>query len=494
MDNPKYHETWSSRTAFLLAAIGAAVGLGNIWRFPYLAGENGGSAFVLVYIVCVAVVGIPILIAELMMGRRGRMSPIGTMTVLAEEAGASRHWRKAGWLAVITIFLAGSFYYVVASWVLAYVLLALEGAFNGIDGTGTRDLFTDLMGDPLRLSLWFGIFMALTIFVVASGIRDGLERAVRFLMPSLFVLLVIMVAYAAYAGDFVRGLVFLFHFDLKRITAPVVLAAIGQAFFTLGIAQAVMITYAAYIPSHVRLPQAAVVIAIADLLVAILAALMIFPIVFANGLEPGSGPGLIFETLPVAFGQMPGGRVFATLFFVLVSIAALTSTISGVEPIVSWAEEHHGWRRKPVSIVVGLAIWLVGLASVFSFNIWRGFTPLDFFPAFQGKTIFDILEYLAVNIMMPVNGLIIALFAGWLMSKSSILEELAIGDGKLFIGLRFLLRFVAPVAIVAIFLFNLVAARILFEYISVFIHNFLRNNNCRRARRTCRRIPWHKRR
>jgi NSS family neurotransmitter:Na+ symporter len=456
MEKSQYHETWSSRTVFLLAAIGAAVGLGNIWRFPYLVGENGGSAFVLVYIVCIAVVGIPILIAELMMGRRGRMSPIGTMTVLAKEAGASRHWRKAGWLAVITIFLAGTFYYVVASWVLAYVLLAVEGAFTGIDGVGARNVFSTLMSDPLRLSLWFGIFMAMTIFVVASGIRDGLERAVKFLMPSLFVLLIVMVAYAAYVGDFGRGMSFLFQFDASKITPSVVLAAIGQAFFTLGIAQAVMITYAAYIPSHVRLPQAAVVIAAADLVVAILAALMIFPIVFANGLEPGSGPGLIFETLPIAFGQMPGGRIFASLFFILVAIAALTSTISGVEPVVSWAEEHHGWKRKRVAILVGLAIWLVGLASVFSFNIWSGFTPLDMFQTFQGKTIFDLLEYLAVNVMMPVNGLLIAVFAGWLMSKSSVLDELAIEDGKMYLGLRFLLRFVAPVAIVAIFLFNLI--------------------------------------
>lgn len=454
MENTQ-QQSWSSRSAFLLAAIGAAVGLGNIWRFPYLAGENGGSAFVLVYIVCIVVIGIPILIAELMMGRRGGMSPIGTMTVLAKEAGTSRHWRKAGWLALATIFMAGTFYYVVASWVLAYVLLAIEGAFAGADANDTHQIFSTLMADPLRLSLWFGIFMAMTIFVVASGIRNGLERAVKLLMPSLFVLLLVMVAYAAYVGDFVRGWNFLFKFDASKINASVVLAAIGQAFFTLGIAQAVMITYAAYIPRDVRLPQAAVIIAGVDLLVAILAALMIFPIVFANGLEPGSGPGLIFETLPIAFGQMPGGQFFGTLFFVLVAIAALTSTISGIEPIVAWAEEHRGWGRRRVSIFVGLAIWLVGLASVFSFNIWRGFTPLDMLPAFHDKTLFDIFEYLTANILMPLNGLLIAFFAGWLMSKTSILDELAIKDGKLFVGLRFLLRFVAPAAIVAIFVSNL---------------------------------------
>lgn len=454
MDNTRPHETWSSRRAFLLAAIGAAVGLGNIWRFPYLAGENGGSAFVLVYILCIAVVGIPILIAEMMIGRRGGMSPIGTMTVLAKEADASRHWRKAGWLAVATIFMAGTFYYVVASWVLAYLFFAAEGIFSGIDAKGASSTFAALLADPLRLSLWFGIFMAMTIFVVASGIRKGLERAVRLMMPSLFALLVVMVAYAAYAGDFARGWHFLFRFDLTQITPSVVLAAVGQAFFTLGIAQAVMITYAAYMPKDVRLPQAAAVIAVADLIVAMLAALMIFPIVFATNLEPNSGPGLIFETLPIAFGQMPGGRFFATLFFVLLTLAALTSTISGVEPIVSWAEEHRGWRRKPVSVIVGLAIWLVGLTSVLSFNVWRGLTPLDMFEPFEGKTLFDIYEYLTVNIMMPVNGLLIAVFAGWIMSKSSVLDELAVGDSQLFSGLRFLLRYVAPVAIVAIFLSN----------------------------------------
>ncbi|MEX2494563.1 MAG: sodium-dependent transporter, partial [Woeseia sp.] len=450
-----YHETWSSRTAFLLAAIGAAVGLGNIWRFPYLAGENGGSAFVLVYIACVVVVGVPVLIAELLMGRRGGMSPVGTMTVLADEAGASRHWRKAGWLAVATIFLAGTFYYVVASWVLAYVVLAAQGAFSGIDAEGTSDTFAQLLDDPFRLSLWFGIFMALTIFVVASGIRSGLERAVKLLMPALFALLVVMVLYAAVAGDFTRGLQFLFRFDLSRITPAVVLAAVGQAFFTLGVAQAVMITYAAYMPKHVNIPGSALVIAAADLLVALLAALMIFPIVFASGLPPDSGPGLIFETLPVAFGQMPGGRFFGTLFFLLLAIAALTSTISGVEPIVSWAEEHRGWKRKPVSIVVGLAIWLAGLASVFSFNIWKGFTPLEMLRPFQGKTMFDIFEYMAVNVMMPLNGLIIAVFAGWLMSKRSIVDELGMANDRLLSVFRFLLRVVAPIAIVAIFLFNI---------------------------------------
>ncbi|MEJ8566152.1 sodium-dependent transporter [Elongatibacter sediminis] len=451
MDQSGQHETWSSRSAFLLAAIGAAVGLGNIWRFPYLAGESGGSAFVMVYLLCVAGVGIPILIAELMMGRRGGLSPVGTMAALAREAGASRHWRTAGWLMVLTIFLAGTFYYVVASWVLAYIGLAARGMFAGIDGSGSQSLFAELLADPWRLSLWFGVFMALTIFVAASGIRAGLERAVRLLMPSLFVLLVVMVIYAAVAGDFARGWRFLFHFDASKLSASVVLAAIGQAFFTLGVGQAVMITYAAYMPKNVRLSSSAFIIAGADLLVALLAALAIFPIVFAAGLEPNSGPGLIFETLPVAFGQMPGGRIIATVFFVLVGIAALTSTISGVEPIVSWAEEHRGWSRRRVSVAVGLAIWLVGLGSVFSFNIWAGYKPLGMLPVLSEKTVFDLLEYVTVNVLMPLNGLLIAVFAGWVMSRVLVSDELGIADGRRLALLRFLLRFVVPLAILAIF-------------------------------------------
>ena len=455
MDRERVHETWSSRTAFLLAAIGAAVGLGNIWRFPYLAGENGGSAFVLVYIACVVLIGIPILIAELMMGRRGRLSPINTFGALARDEGQSHHWRKAGWLAVITITLAGTFYMVVAGWVLAYVPLAASGSFNGIDKTGAEAMFDTLLADPSRLAAWYAIFLALTVFVVASGIRRGLERAVRFLMPSLFVLLVILVIYAAATGDFRQGAHFLFAFDFSRITPKVVLYAAGQAFFTLGIAQAVMMTYAAYIPRHVSLVGAAFTIAAADLIVALLAALVIFPIVFANGLEPAGGPGLIFVTLPIAFGQMPAGALFGTLFFVLVSIAALTSTISGLEPVVSWAEEHRGWKRSRVAILLGMGIWVVGLTCVFSFNILRDVAPLDMFAVFRGKTFFDLFEYVTVNIMMPVNGMLIAIFAGWLMSKKSILDELSITDGGFYRGFRFLLRFVAPTAVIAIFYFNL---------------------------------------
>ncbi len=454
-DRAFVHETWSSRLAFLLAAVGAAVGLGNIWRFPYLAGENGGAAFVLIYLACIAFVGVPLLIAELMMGRRGRMSPVNTMTVLARQEGRSPHWRKAGWLAVITITLAGSFYMVVAGWVLAYVPLAAGGAFSGIDRAGAQALFDGLLADPKRLSLWYVVFLGLTVFVVASGIRHGLERAVKFLMPALFALLVILVGYAAYVGDFMRGLTFLFAPDFSKITGSVVLDAIGQAFFTLGIAQAVMMTYAAYIPRQVNLVRAAVVIALADLVVAVLAGMLIFPIVFANGLEPAAGPGLIFVTLPIAFGHMPAGGFFGTLFFLLVAIAALTSTISGLEPVVSWAEEEKGWKRIPVAIALGFFIWVIGFGSVLSFNLWKDIHPLEALAVFRDKTIFDLIEYISVNIFIPVNGLLIAIFAGWLMAKSSILDELAIADGRLYRTLRFLVRYVAPIAVLAIFAYNL---------------------------------------
>ena len=458
MSDQPVHETWSSRRAFLLAAIGAAVGLGNIWRFPYLAGESGGAAFVLVYLLCVAVIGVPVLLTELSLGRRGGLSPVGTMGGLAAEEGRSRHWRKAGWAQVITIFLAGSFYYVVASWVLAYVLLAAEGAFNGIDRPAAATMFDSLMASPWRMALWYGFFIGLTVAVVASGIRHGLERAVKLMMPALFVLLVVLVGYAAWVGDFAAGAGFLFRFDASKVTGGVVLAAMGQAFFTLGVGQAVMITYGAYIPKNINLISASAIIALADLAVALLAALVIFPLVFANGMAPDAGPSLVFKTLPIVFGAMPAGGLFGTLFFLLIAIAALTSTISGVEPIVSWAEEHKGWRRPVVATVAGLALWLVGLASVFSFNLLADFHPLGFVPGFGQATVFNLLEYASVNLLMPLNALLLTIFAGWLMARKSLLGALEIGDGRGFRLLYPVIRYIVPLAIMAIFIANILPA------------------------------------
>ncbi|HIF11320.1 MAG TPA: sodium-dependent transporter [Sneathiellales bacterium] len=455
MQRGSHHEAWSSRFAFLLAAVGSAVGLGNIWKFPYVTGVNGGGAFVLVYVACVILVVIPILIGELLIGRRGGESPANSMAALAKDENRHSSWEILGWLGIIAAFLILTFYSVIAGWALAYVLETAKGSFENIDATGSREIFDGLLADPLSLGLWHGLFMGITMFVVSRGVKKGLERAVTVMLPSLFVILLVLVGYAAIAGEFKRAFDFLFTTDFSKIDANVILIAVGQAFFSVSVGIGALMTYGAYLPRDVSIPKMSCVIAAADTLVAVLAGLAIFPIVFAYGLEPGEGPGLIFVTLPIAFGQMPGGTFIGTLFFVLLAFAALTSSISLLEPTVSRLVEQRDWKRVPVTICAGVAAWLVGLGSVFSFNNWADFTPLGIFPTFANKTVFDLLDYLATNILLPLGGMLIAIFAGWLMAKKSTLDELGLTDGPVYRVWRFLVRFVSPVAVGLVFLFNL---------------------------------------
>ncbi len=455
MQQTSGREGWSSRLAFLFAAIGSAVGLGNIWKFPYVTGVNGGGAVVIVYLGCVILVVIPILFGELLIGRRGGQSPANSMAALARSEGRHASWELLGWLGIIAAFLILTFYSVIAGWSLAYVFKTIRGAFEGIDAAGAGAIFDGLLADPFNLAMWHALFMGITVFVVGRGIQQGLERAVTIMLPSLFVILLILVGYAAIKGEFRLGVDFLFATDFSKIDANVVLIAVGQAFFSVSVGIGALMTYGAYLPKNVSIPRVSCVIAAADTLVAVLAGLAIFPIVFAYGLEPGEGPGLIFVTLPIAFGQMPGGTFIGTLFFLLLAFAALTSSISLLEPAVSRLEEKRGWKRGPVTAAAGAAAWLVGLGTVFSFNDWAGFSPLDGFPTFAGKTIFDLVEYLTSNVMLPLGGMMIAIFTGWLMAKSSTLDELGLKDGLVYQVWRFLVRFVSPVVLALVFAFNL---------------------------------------
>jgi len=440
------HGEWSSRFAFILAATGSAVGLGNIWKFPYIAGQNGGGAFVLVYLVCVAVIGIPIMMAETMLGRRGRQSPINTMQTLAEEAKANPNWHFLGWLGVVAGFLILSYYSVIAGWSAAYVVKAVSGDFSGASAEATSKLFGDFVASPLQLVFWHTLFMAATMVVVARGVQGGLEKSVRFLMPALFVLLLIMVGYAMSTDAYGQGIAFLFAPDFSRLSASGFLTAMGQAFFTLSLGMGAIMVYGSYLPSHVSIARTSVIIAGADTLVALLAGIAIFPIVFANGLEPGSGPGLIFETLPIAFGKMPGGAFFGMLFFILLVFAALSSSISLIEPAVAWLVENKGISRRRACLWSGFVTWLLGLGTVFSFNLWSGLTLF-------GNTFFDLLDYLTANIMLPLGGLLLAVFAGWIMKQRASKDELLSDDGILVYQVwRFLIRYVSPVAVAIIFL------------------------------------------
>ncbi len=446
------HGEWSSRWAFVLAATGSAVGLGNIWKFPYITGENGGGAFVLVYLACVAVIGVPIMMSEIMLGRRGRQSPMNTMRVLAVESGHSPAWQYLGWMGVLAGFLILSYYSVIAGWALAYVFRTGLGWFQGQTADGVGHIFTEFINDSESLLFWHTVFMVMTVVVVMRGVRSGLERAVKFLMPALFVLLLMLVGYAMNTGAFTAGLDFLFSPDFSRITPASVLTAMGHAFFTLSLGMGAIMVYGSYLPRHTSIARTTFMIAGADTLVALLASMAIFPILFANGLEPDEGPGLIFITLPLAFGHMPGGLLFGTLFFILLTFAAWTSAISLIEPAVTWLVENRGMRRMGASLAAGTVTWLLGVATVFSFNE-DSVLAFDFTFAGETKTngVFDILDILTANFMLPLGGFFIAVFAAWFMNREASRDELELREPAYDIW-RFLVRYVTPTAVAIVFL------------------------------------------
>lgn len=445
MQRTSQHGNWSSRAAFILAAVGSAVGLGNIWKFPYEAGQGGGAAFVAIYLLCVFAVGVPVMIAELSLGRRGRGSPPKSLELVATDEGQSKAWSGVGWIGTIGAFLVLSFYSVIGGWTLYYVLTSAMGGLENITADASGALFNGFLADSWGLIGWHIAFMAITIFIVARGIQGGLEKAVTFLMPALFVLLVGLAIYSVTTGDGAAAIKFLFAPDFSKVNADVVLQALGQAFFSLSLALGTMLAYGAYLPEDVSIPRSSLIIAGADTGVALLAGLVIFPIVFAYGLEAGAGPGLIFVTLPIAFGQMVGGQIVGTLFFVLLAIAAVTSSISLLEPVVSWLEEHRGFKRPIAAITAGGAIFTVGLGTVFSFNHWA---EVKFF----GRTVFDNLDFLTNNIMMPLGGLLMVVFVGWFVSRKSMRSELhTITDGQFNIWYA-MARYICPIALIIIFL------------------------------------------
>lgn len=436
---------WTSKLGFVLAAAGSAIGLGNIWRFPYLTGENGGGAFVLIYVACVVLMGVPIMMAEIMLGRRGRQSPVNTMRTLADEEGRSPAWQSLGWLGMIAGFLILSFYSVVGGWTLAYVVRTASGLFTGATADGVLAIFNGFVADPERLLAWHTLFMVMTTMVVARGVKSGLEQAVRFMMPALFLLLVAMAGYAMNTGAYGQAIAYLFTADFSKVTGTVVLSAMGQAFFSLSLGMGAIMIYGSYLSHTASILRMSFIIAGLDTIVALLAGLAIFPLIFAYGLQPQGGPGLIFMTLPIAFGQMPAGAVFGTAFFVLLLFAAWTSAISLLEPIVAWLVENKGISRVKASTTAGIAIWLFGIGSVLSFNLWSDRKLL-------GKTFFDMTDYVTSNVMLPLGGLLIAVFSVWMMSAESSRSELGLRDGIAYRTWRFLVRYIAPVAIVLVFI------------------------------------------
>lgn len=439
------HGHWSSRVGFILAVAGSAVGLGNIWRFPYMAGENGGGAFVLVYLACVFIVGLPIMMAEILLGRRGRRNPVATMRLLGEEETGTSGWRWVGILGVATGFLILSFYSVIAGWAVAYIFEGGSGVFQGADADTVGETFNGLIGDPIRTGLWHTLFMALTVFVVALGVERGLERAVRVLMPALVLLMLILLGYGVVEGEFMRGVEYLFVPDFSALTTDGILAALGQAFFTLSVGMGAIMAYGAYLPNEESIIQTSVAVVLADTFIAILAGLVIFPIVFAFDVAPDTGPGLVFVSLPLAFGQMAGGVFVAVIFFLLLTFAAWTSAISLMEPAVTFFMEQLKFVRVTAALIVGIIIWALGFLTVMSFGPWSGMV-------WRELTVFDGLDYLTNNIMLPVGGFAIIVFAGWFMAKNSTADEIDPHAGGVYRFWRASARYIAPIAILLVLL------------------------------------------
>lgn len=443
------HGRWSSRWTFIMAATGSAVGLGNLWKFPYIAGENGGGAFVLVYLLCILVLGIPVMVAEVMLGRRGRQSPIRTMAELTREAGLGKFWNGIGWLGVVAGLLILSYYSVIAGWALAYIPDMTQGLFQGANAEQVQARFDALLADRNGLIYYQSIFMLLTTGVVVFGVSRGLGVAVRLLMPLLFLILVALLIFAWQQGDFARGFEFMFHFNFEALTGESVLVALGHSFFTLSLGMGSIMAYGAYMPQQASIGKTVLMVGGLDTLVALMAGMAIFPIVFAHpGLDPADGPELLFISLPIAFGNMIGGVLFGTVFFILVTIAAWTSAISLIEPGVAWLIENKGFNRFTANVLLALIAWVLGLGTVLSFNDWSEYTLFGF-------NFFDGMDLLTSRLMLPLTGLLIAVFVAWVMPRVLSQQELN-GEASVAYRLWFwMLRWVCPLGIALVLIYGL---------------------------------------
>ncbi len=435
MSETQQHKGWNSRWTFVMAATGSAVGLGNIWKFPYIAGENGGGAFVLMYLLCIALIGLPILIAEIILGRAGRSNPINAMIKHARASDVTKAWGLVGVIGVVAGLMIMSFYSVVAGWVLNYIFESVQGTFVGKDAAAIGAYFeTTLLGNKnLQLS-WHSVFTLLTVAVVAAGINRGLGNAVRILMPILFILLLVLLGYSYQYGDFSAGFNFLFNPDFSKLTADALLIAMGHAFFTLSLGMGAIMVYGSYMPENASIPRTAATVAFLDTLIALVAGMAIFPLVFANGIEPDSGPGLMFISLPIAFANMPGGVIFGSLFFVLVGIAAWSSSISLIEPAVAWICENSPLPRPAAAGIIGVIVWCGGTACIFIGGV------------------FDAMDYIASNILLPLGGLAMAVFATWIMKRKIAkiqLKELSYNQFNLWYATT---RVFAPIGVIIVFL------------------------------------------
>lgn len=462
---------WGSRFGFILAAAGSAIGLGNIWKFPYITGQNGGGWFVLVYLGCIALVGLPIMMAEIFIGRAAQKSPVGAFRDLSSPRSG---WTLVGWLGVAAGFVILSYYSVVAGWAMHYTYLSLTNSFAGRSATEITDLFGALYGNSSLNLLWHGLFMLATIGVVIGGVQKGVERWSRILMPALFLMLLILFGRAVTTDGFAPALQFVFGGHSEKLTAAGVLEALGHAFFTLSLGMGAMITYGSYLRKDDDLVSTSVTIGVLDTVVALLACLVLFPITFSNGMEASAGPGLVFMNIPVALSHMPGTVFWSTLFFTLIVFAALTSAISLLEVAVSYFIDERGWSRRGATVVCGGAIALLGVPSAMSggaglFGERFAKATEVLFGEGRGKNWFDLLDYIASNWMLPLGGLGIALFVAWRVGPAARERGFRTGTrfGALYWGWVHLLRYLVPLGVIAVFLNAIGVMPMLLKWLSL---------------------------
>ena len=437
----KSHGAWIGKWTFILAATGSAVGLGNIWGFPYKAGTNGGGAFVLIYLGCILIIGIPIMISEIILGRRAGNSPINAMRSVALESNRSSSWQIVGWSGIFAGILILSFYSVIAGICLNYIFISASSS-----GTiSSPEQFTNVISSPINLILWHTVFMILTALIVSAGIKDGIGRMVKILMPLLGFLMIFMVIYSIVNGDFSRAMSFLFAPDFSNVTSDTLLQAMGQAFFSLSLGMGSIMAYGAYMPKDQKVVSTSFTVASLDTLIAILAGLAIFPIIFAFNLEPNSGPGLVFVSMLSAFNQMQFGQIIGPLFFILLSVAALSSSISLLEPGVAYLSEENILSRRRSAEIISFFVWILGIGSALSFNIWSDFSLIG------DRNFLDSMDFIANQILLPLGGMLIAIFVGWFMKKSLIEDELGSINTSLYFLWRFFVKFIAPVCVGYIF-------------------------------------------
>ncbi|MFD2190362.1 sodium-dependent transporter [Pistricoccus aurantiacus] len=438
---------WLGRWGFILAATGSAVGLGNIWKFPYMTGEYGGGAFVLVYLLCIFAVGVPVMMIEIAFGRRGRGSPIDAIRRLARESGRSAGWSLLGWMAMICGFMILSFYVVVAGWSFSYLWKTLSGGLSGASVEDMAAIFEANNANPWTLGAWSTLVTVITMLIVGLGVQKGIEKNVSWMMPGMVIMLGIMIGYAMFSGGFGEGVAFLFSFEIGKLTSEGLLAALGHAFFTLSLASGAILTYGSYLPDNSSIARTTLTVAFSDTVVALMAGLAIFPVIFANGLDPSAGPGLLFMSLPLAFQSMPFGTVFETIFFVMLSMAALTSSISMIEATVAWLNESKGISRAKAAWGSGILLWLISTLAMLSFNIGADWT-------LASKNVFDWLDFLTSRFLMPLGGLGMTLMAGFVLRNEILKSELALPTVGYVLWL-YMVRYVSPLGIVLIFIDSL---------------------------------------